>query len=621
LKKIGLISILLIAFCSRAQVREQKVKEITIEGIKQEERRLELNKQSIDRNSIQEMQPEDLGVMMQKFPGISLKSYGGLGGLKTFSFRSLGAQHTSTVLDGFLIQNAQSGQLNLGQLQINSIERIEFGFSKTAVLTPVSALFGSNELSLRTFEGSPSFNTTKFRFSTKYGSFGQLDEYLAIHFSKEKIGVTLHGKFRKANGNYPFQLKFSNYSYDGVQENNELQELYSGLSVFFRPNKMKQPIRFIYRNTFIDQGLPGATVLYNNYGKQYLKTEQHTFNLDWTDKIGLSTVRYYGSYQNDNQIYTDSFYLNSANLFRKEYKQDNASAGIRLSKNKFGELINFYGGVETRFSQLTFRDSDLIRNQRWQTFTNVGIKMNEKKFLIDLRAGYQYVYEPVDKSNPKNTRHLPVAALALESKEMGKLNWKIGGLASLSSRMPSFNELYYSQLSKLSLNPEKVKQITISNGISKVINRLVFSTKIHIYYNHITDKIVAIPTKNLFVWSIQNIGEVHASGLDLVQNINIEFNKNWKGNLIFSLYRKNSGFRFSSLFVGERYSLNQNVPANLLEGFYTMDLAAFQSFTINKKNIINLQFQVKNVANLSYVNVRSFAMPGRNYLLSLNYEL
>jgi hypothetical protein len=627
------------------------VGEITIDRLKIEKKLLELNSNRIDRLTIQELQPEDAGVLLQKFPGISLKSYGGLGGLKTFSFRSLGSQHTATVLDGFTIQNAQSGQLNLGQIHTNSIENIEFGTAKTSILTPVSAMFGGNELSFTTFEGTPIFNSTKARFSSKYGSFGQFDEYLACKFSKEKFGIAVHGKFRKANGNYPYQLKIANYTYNGVQENNELQELYSGLSVFFRPNKMKQPIRLIYRNIFIDQGLPGATVLYNSYGKQYLKTEQHSINLDWTDNIGLIKSRYYASFQTDNQIYTDSFYLNNHHLFKKDYSQNNASVGLSLSKNKFGELINFYGGIETRYSELQFTDLKNIYVRRLQSFANAGIKISEKKFLMDLRIGYQHFSEPAS-----NSKHIPFSMLNVESREIGKLKWKIGTLASISSRMPSFNEQYYSQLSsKLTLNPEKAKQISLNNSIAKSHNRWLFLSKAQVYFNHITDKILAIPTKNLFVWSIQNIGVVHASGLDFVQTIDFQMNKNWNfklmanysfqrsidrsnlsspsygdqiayipvhsGNLDLSIYRKKTGLRFSGLYVGQRYALNQNISANLLESFYTVDISLFQGITLKNKHHFNFQFQIKNVSNASYQYVRSFVMPGRNFLISLGYEL
>lgn len=654
MKFLFIIALLFITFYSQAQVREQKVEEINIERLKQESKRGDLNSTHIDRQAIQETQPEDIGILLQKFPGISLKSYGGLGGFKTYSFRSLGAQHTSNSIDGFLLQNAQSGQQNLGQIQASSIERIEFGSLKFSILTPVSALFGGNELALTTFEGNPNFNALKIRFSSKYGSFGQYDGYLALHYSKEKFGITIHGKYRHSIGNYPYSLKILDYTYSGIQKNNQLEEVYSGISIFYRPNLLKKPIRFIYRNTLIDQGLPGATVLYNSYGKQFLKTEQHSFHLDWTDKIKLVTVRYYVTYQIDRQIYTDSFYLNKSNLFKKDYGQSGASAGIRLNKNKFGELINFYGGIESRYSSLSFIENTHFLYQRLQNFASVGLKINEKSYLFDMRFGYQYIYETKNKNHEERASSFPFISLNLQSKEMGILKWEIGGLTSITSRIPSFNEQYYSQTSVTILKPEKVKQITLSNGISRALTKWLFSTKLNLYYNLITDKIVAIPTKNLFIWSIQNIGEVHASGLDFVQVFHFKPNKIWKLNVLanysfqrsidrstvnsptygnqisyvpmhtcnfdLSIYRKNTGLSVTSVFVGERYALNQNIQSNLLPNFITFDLSVFQSFKFKKEHKLTIQFQLKNCTNESYAYIRSFVMPGRNYLVSLNYE-
>lgn len=654
MKLAFVISLIFLSFCSRAQVREQKVEEVTVQAKRQDDKRLELNSMTIERKSIQELQPEDVGVLLQKFPGISLKSYGGLGGLKTFSFRSLGSQHSAIVLDGFLLQNTQVGQLNLGQIPTNSIEKIRLGNTESGSLSPVSAMFGGNEIAISTFEGTPHFNSTKVRVSSKIGSFGQYDEYGAVHFAKEKFGITLHGKYRRAVGNYPFHLKVLNYTYSGIQKNNQLEELYSGASLFYRPNKMKQPIRLIYRNTFIDQGLPGATVLYNPFNKQYLKTNQHSISADWNDKIGLTKVRYYGTYQYDNQTYTDSFYLNQENLLRKVYAQSNAAIGISLNKNKFGEILNFYGGLEQRYSYLSIKNQKNSAPERWQTYSNAGLKIQERKFLLDIRLGYQLALDRDSVNTTYKIRNLFAPIFKIETIEYGKLNWKIGLLLASTNRLPSFNELYYSQIGNKQLKPEEAKQINLSNGISKAYKKCVFTSKIELYYNVITNKILAIPTKNLFVWSIQNIGTVHASGIDFVQTFDCQISENWKmmvqanysfqrsvdrsselspsyghqiayipqhsGNADMSVYRKKTGIRISSLYVGERFSLNENVPSNLLVAFYTFDFTMFQSFAIKSKHDFTIQFQIKNITDKSYTYVRSFVMPGRNYLLSLNYE-
>ena len=62
---------------------------------------LKVNSNQLLQNEIQEMAAEDVGELIRKFAGVSLKSYGGLGGLKTISMRGLGANHSAIISDGF----------------------------------------------------------------------------------------------------------------------------------------------------------------------------------------------------------------------------------------------------------------------------------------------------------------------------------------------------------------------------------------------------------------------------------------------------------------------------------------------------------------------------------------
>src|SRR6218665_1497695 len=48
------------------------------------------------------------------FSGVLVKDYGGIGGLKTVSVRSLGANHTGIMYDGIMLGDAQGGQIDLG---------------------------------------------------------------------------------------------------------------------------------------------------------------------------------------------------------------------------------------------------------------------------------------------------------------------------------------------------------------------------------------------------------------------------------------------------------------------------------------------------------------------------
>src|ERR1700760_2891168 len=53
---------------------------------------------------------------IRDFAGVNIKDYGGIGGLKTVSVRSLGANHLGVFYDGVEINDAQNGQIDLGRL-------------------------------------------------------------------------------------------------------------------------------------------------------------------------------------------------------------------------------------------------------------------------------------------------------------------------------------------------------------------------------------------------------------------------------------------------------------------------------------------------------------------------
>ena len=86
---------------------------------------LDLTSQTYSKEQILLNQPEDIGAVIQKFSGTSMRNYGGLGGMKTVSVRGVGSQHSTFLIDGFSLVNTQTGQINLGQIQTDNVESIE----------------------------------------------------------------------------------------------------------------------------------------------------------------------------------------------------------------------------------------------------------------------------------------------------------------------------------------------------------------------------------------------------------------------------------------------------------------------------------------------------------------
>jgi len=96
----------------------------------------------LTKEDIEQLNTDDVAGLVAKTPGATIRSYGGLGGLKTVSMRGLGGQHTAVMIDNFLVTNAQAGQLNLGQLQSEGLISVKSGVLQNSMsLTPVSSNF------------------------------------------------------------------------------------------------------------------------------------------------------------------------------------------------------------------------------------------------------------------------------------------------------------------------------------------------------------------------------------------------------------------------------------------------------------------------------------------------
>ena len=84
-----------------------------MEGVTVTERRLPVSLtagapvQRMEKAELERMGALDVSDAVRHFSGVSVKDYGGIGGMKTVSVRSLGAQHTAVSYDGVAVGDCQ----------------------------------------------------------------------------------------------------------------------------------------------------------------------------------------------------------------------------------------------------------------------------------------------------------------------------------------------------------------------------------------------------------------------------------------------------------------------------------------------------------------------------------
>ena len=382
--KYLLLFIVFIKFCllGFSQDTIKQLPEVSIVPVLEQKLKTLVNTQLISSKQIDVLQPEDIGVLLQKTSGTSVKSYGGLGGLKTVSVKGLNSQHTAFVQDGFLLQNAQTGQLNLGQIMVDNISEISLNEgAKQSFLLPVSAYTKGSLISISSkFNQFENKNTSASNFTVGVGSFGQLNTYLSSKYERNQFLLSSYLKYRKAEGDYPFEVSNGSQTLSENRMNNDLKDRYGGVTVAYQ-FKNKAEIRSITNFKEIQQGLPGAVILYNNASNQRLNVNQVNTKLDFTHFYKKLYYRIHSTYSKDKLNYIDPSFLNNSGGINTTYTNDFFDVAVSLQRKI--KKIDTYGGIESKYNTLSFSTINSAVPERLTNLALIGGKYKFKSWTLE----------------------------------------------------------------------------------------------------------------------------------------------------------------------------------------------------------------------------------------------
>lgn len=212
--------------------------------------------------------------------------------------------------------------------------------------------------------------------------------------------------------------------------------------------------------------------------------------------------------------------------------------------------------------------------------------------------------------------------------------------------MPTFNDLYYTEVGNANLRPEKAFQSSV--GV-----KYKFLT-IDLYHNTVRDKIVAYPKGQQFRWTMLNLGRVEIDGIDVqaseqwqltsrmklfahlqytfqqardVTDQNTSYYKDqipytpWhSGSATASLSYNDWALTYNFVYTGERYCQQENIRYNHLQPWYTSDLSLVGKFNVGRTKM-QATLQVNNLFDQQYDVIINYPMPGRQFFVTLQCEL
>ncbi|MDO5664340.1 MAG: TonB-dependent receptor [Bacteroidia bacterium] len=610
------------------------------------------------------------------FSGVQLKDYGGIGGLKTINIRSMGTHHVGVFYDGIQLGNAQNGQIDLGKFSLENIEEVSLYSGQKSNIFQSGKDFGSSAtIYLRS--RTPRFNKGQqynLRATIKGGSFDLINSSLLYEYKiNNNLSASINGEYIYSSGKYKYRYKrifpgTKEVMYDttAVRENGDIYSVRVEAGLFGSIPKGYWRMKTYFYDS--GRGIPGAIV--NNKWKNSQRQwdcsffVQGVFQKTITPKYDiLANAKYaydYMRYLNpdttlmfiDNTFKQQETYISVANRYAITNKWD-----IVLSTDfQHNTLISNLAGFAypKRLTSLIALASAVDLGNIKAQGSILATFVNEQIYLGNIT-------NDSIKAAPNKREFTP--AFFVSYKPFKNRNFNIRAFYKHIFRMPTFNDLYYTDIGNINLKPEFTHQYNIGFQYSKSYEKGILKQwefQADGYFNQVTDKIVAIPKgSGQYRWMMMNYGYAEIRGLDVVTstvlepyqdlflNLKLTYtyqkaqdltnrksdilqNSTYGGQVAYIPWHSSSviasftyklwQMNYSFIYVGKRYHSSANTPMEYEQPWYTNDITIIRKFSIGKINL-RAGLEINNLFSQDYEVVLNYPMPKRNYKLSLTVEI
>lgn len=603
------------------------------------------------------------------FSGVQIKDYGGVGGLKTIDIRSMGTNHMGIFYDGIQLGNAQNGQIDLGKFSMDNIGEISlYNGQKSDIFQPAKDFASAGTVYIRTRR--PTFTTGKqynIRLTEKFGSFGLSDpslvweqrwsNTLSSSFSAERIDASGKYKFR-----YRRKFQDGTVAWDttAVRHNGDIRSWRIEGSLF---GEIKDGIwnakAYLYDS---ERGIPGAIV--NNVWKRSQRQWDRNFFVQGHLQQRIDSQHEYqvnAKYANDFMRYlnpdTTLMYIN--NSFRQQEWYLSASHHASFTNNWEANL-----SVDYQHNTLSSNLTNFACPWRHSLLAAFATSYQWHKLKVMGSLLGTHIFEKQQHALNKYT-----PALFFSYRHDNVLSFR--AFYKRVFRMPTFNDLYYTEVGNISLKPEWTTQYNMGILYSKDMPNS-WLTKIELkadaYHNDVNDKIISVPKGNgQYRWMMMNIGKVRINGVEASAQAVTRFGETesrtglpcwmlnvlasytyqkaqdhtnptdnepvsgtYKGQIAYTPWHSGSftanltwrtlGINYAFIYVGKRYHNSANIAANLEQPWYTHDLSA--TWDWNAKPLSgSLAIECNNLLDQQYDVVLNYPMPGRNWRATIKVRI
>ncbi|MGN0227151.1 MAG: TonB-dependent receptor plug domain-containing protein [Paludibacteraceae bacterium] len=621
--------------------------------------------QTLKGAELQRLNALSVADALRYFSGVQLKDYGGVGGIKTINIRSMGSQHTAVYYNGVQLGNAQNGQVDLGRFSLDNMEEIQlFNGQKSDIFQSAREFGSAGNVYLTTRK--PYFKDKErahVRAQMRFGSFALANPNVGVDVKlTETLALTLDAEYVYSDGKYPFRyrrvLPNGETAYDttAIRQNGDVNAVRTELGIhhYYRNTGFWRVHAYNY---YSERGVPGAIV--NNVWRngERLRDRNSFVQAQWQDEwFNRWSMRLLAKYANDYTHYKnyDERLLPSNNKYTQQETY--------LSFANKVEIFNWWdASIAYDYQYNTLARENLLleapkeffhRHSHW---LSAATAFNIQEYL---RMQASVLMTAVDNNTPRVT-----PGMFFSLRPYPAIDLSINAFYKQSYRYPTFNDLYYTDLGNANLRPELARQhsveIAYTTSNHKLQNSNANGYEIAVsasyYYNRVTDKIIAYPKGQQFRWTMLNLGTVKINGVDakadmslylplrfvLRGRLNYTFQKAvdvtnendtyyghqipyiplHSGSVVLGLDWQSKrgdhyGLNYSFIYVGERYSQQENSIYNYVQPWYTHDMSLYGEWQI-KRWWLKANLEINNLLGQDYEVIQNYPMPKQNVRCTL----
>lgn len=593
--------------------------------------------QTLAGAALQNLSTTSVADALKYFSGVQIKDYGGLGGLKTVNVRSLGSQHVGVYLDGIRITNAQNGQIDLGRYSLSNMESVAlYNANRNERLQSASEYASAATVYLQTRRPY----STAFNVEYGAGSFGL--QKLKTYFSFRNI-LFVDAEYQRTDGGYPFRFQSASEDTVGKRRNSDICFYRLETAGFYKGFTAHA---YFYSS---ERGLPGPVV--RRLSDQWDSTDrqwdrnfflQATYRHTW----GSFALKTNLKYAYDWLRYLQDPSTNAAAMHcDNHYRQQDLYTSVAAAWNT--SWLSLTASTDLRWSDLTTN-----------VYRSAYVYRLDSKSLLSAIASYRgfegniaLLYTHIGDHSARSAQS---AAALSRLTPMFLASWHrraftVRAFHKRIFRAPTLNDLYYTLVGNAQLRPEYTSQFDL--GVDYKDRHLHLA--LDAYYNRIEDKIVAIPMKSQFRWSMVNFGLVKSLGLSATAGydrtwgrFSLNANANYtcqrdrdysaphdpeyrntipysplhSASLIVDLGYDGWSLCTSWLYTGDRFALISNNCDDLLGAWQTVDLKLNKHFRI-RRHYVQATVECNNLCDSRHEVVKRYPMPGRNWKATLQWQL